>query len=1041
MARRVSFPTANRGTYGVLAALALALVWSCGSNDPPPPPPNTTPSTVTVASGNNQTAVAGSAVGTAPSVTVRNSDGAALAGVSVTFAVASGGGSVSGAAATTDAQGVATVGDWTLGTTAGANTMTATVGTLTPTVFTATGTAGAPSALTVNAGDAQTATTGMAVPVAPAVEVRDANNNPVSGVSVDFAANNNGSVTGSPAMTDGSGVATVGSWILGDLGANTLDATVQGVSGMVTFSAMSIGIPATVTVAGGDGQSADAGTAVAIAPSAEVRDGSNNLLEGIDVTFAVTGGGGSVTGGTAVTNASGIATLGSWILGTTPGANTMDATVAGVGAPASFTATGVVGPPSQIVVVSGDAQTGTVGTALANPVVFAIQDQFGNGVQGETINLTPDGDGSVGNASPTSDANGEVSETWTLATTPSGAQALNAAAATGGVTPVAASATATSDVETTMAVDAGDGQSGVAGAAVATPPSVLVTDQYGNPVAGVSVTFTPSGDGQVTGSPATTDASGIATVGSWVLETAAGANTLDADATGLTTVTFNATGTVQVGSVVITAGDGQSATVAQTISGVITAQVLDVNTNPAASIPVTFTVTLGGGAVINATQVSDGSGFVTLPASSWTMGTVASANELQVTVDATPSIFALINATATADVPATVTILAGDDQTGGISTNLTSNPTVRALDQFGNPNVGVSVGFVPRAGSGSVGSASVAADASGDANTSWAPGQSGTNLLDVTAGSVTATFFAIASNSAYKLEVIFLSPSTISQKTAFGDAAGRWMDIITGDLTDIDFGGGFGPNACGVGGPNITGVQDDLIIFASLVAIDGPGGILGSAGPCFIRGGSSPPPDAPLTILGVMQFDTADLANLEAAGTLPDVILHEMGHVIGIGTLWNQPPLGLLNNPSLPSSPGADTHFSGANAVAAFNALPGGPWVPPTSASSVVPVENTQGGQGTRDGHWRESTFVIELMTGFIAGAGNPLSTVTIQSLLDMGYAVDINEADPYDLSTDGNPAGIRANMVQGFQLHDDILRMPLKVVDRNGRLVRIVDP
>ncbi len=288
------------------------------------------------------------------------------------------------------------------------------------------------------------------------------------------------------------------------------------------------------------------------------------------------------------------------------------------------------------------------------------------------------------------------------------------------------------------------------------------------------------------------------------------------------------------------------------------------------------------------------------------------------------------------------------------------------------------------------------------------------------------------------MEVIFLTPATITQKTAFGDAAGRWMDIITGDLGDINFGSGQGANACGVGDPNITGIKDDLIVFVSLVAIDGPGGILGGAGPCFIRTVT----DAPLTVVGVMQFDTADLPNLEAAGTLGDVILHEMAHAIGYGTLWNRAPLSLLNNPSLPSSPGADTYFSGANAVAAFNALPGGPWVPPTSASSVVPVENTQGGQGTRDVHWRESTFVTELLTGFISAAGNPLSAVTIQSLLDMGYVVDINQADPYNLSTDGNPTGLRANArAQGVHLKDDILRIPIKLIDPNGRVVGVVNP
>ena len=45
------------------------------------------------------------------------------------------------------------------------------------------------------------------------------------------------------------------------------------------------------------------------------------------------------------------------------------------------------------------------------------------------------------------------------------------------------------------------------------------------------------------------------------------------------------------------------------------------------------------------------------------------------------------------------------------------------------------------------------------------------------------------------------------------------------------------------------------------------------------------------------------------------------------------------------------------------------------TGGASVPVENTQGGQGTQDSHWRETIFVAELMTGFLdAGVTNPLS-------------------------------------------------------------------
>src|SRR5206468_4913919 len=83
---------------------------------------------------------------------------------------------------------------------------------------------------------------------------------------------------------------------------------------------------------------------------------------------------------------------------------------------------------------------------------------------------------------------------------------------------------------------------------------------------------------------------------------------------------------------------------------------------------------------------------------------------------------------------------------------------------------------------------------------------------------------------------------------------------------------------------------DDLVIFAVLDSIDGPGKILGQAGPCFIR------LPGYLPLIGVMRFDTADVANLESAGQFDEVILHEMGHVLGFGTIWG--PLGLLADPA-----------------------------------------------------------------------------------------------------------------------------------------------
>src|SRR2546426_2324391 len=116
---------------------------------------------------------------------------------------------------------------------------------------------------------------------------------------------------------------------------------------------------------------------------------------------------------------------------------------------------------------------------------------------------------------------------------------------------------------TQIAVNAGNNQTQPAGTAVPIPPSVIVKDAKGNPVAGVAVTFAPA-NGGITGASQITNASGIAAVGSWTLATTAGPNTLTATSTGLagSPVTFGATGTAgDAGSIAANAPNGQSAPV------------------------------------------------------------------------------------------------------------------------------------------------------------------------------------------------------------------------------------------------------------------------------------------------------------------------------------------------------------------------------------------------------------------------------------------------------------------------------------------------
>ncbi len=136
--------TVSRASLPLLVAASL-LASACGggASSPNPPPPPPTPGNLAKQAGDNQTAEPGQPVPVPPAVRVTTATGAAVSGVVVTFAVASGGGSITGATPTTGTDGVATVGSWTLGDAEGANTLTASIAGSgipgNPATFTATG--------------------------------------------------------------------------------------------------------------------------------------------------------------------------------------------------------------------------------------------------------------------------------------------------------------------------------------------------------------------------------------------------------------------------------------------------------------------------------------------------------------------------------------------------------------------------------------------------------------------------------------------------------------------------------------------------------------------------------------------------------------------------------------------------------------------------------------------------------------------------------------------------------------------------------------
>jgi hypothetical protein len=309
--------------------------------------------TLVIQAGNNQTGTVGQALSTLPQVLVRNPSNAPLSGITVNWAIASGGGTINSsttATSVTNASGLATPpSSWVLGSTSGTQTLSATVSGITTipqtVTFAATANPGAPATLTKSAGDNQSGPAGSPVATVPAVLVRDSFNNPVPNVTVTFSVTSGGgSVSGASATTNSSGIASPTSWTLGTTpGTNTLNASVSGLT-PVTFTATGTVAPATMNANNATTQTAPAGTQTSVPPSVIVRSGSGAGVAGVTVTFTITAGGGSIIGpNTVVTNSSGVATVGGWTLGSTPGTNTMTASIPQTGVtgnPVTFTATG-----------------------------------------------------------------------------------------------------------------------------------------------------------------------------------------------------------------------------------------------------------------------------------------------------------------------------------------------------------------------------------------------------------------------------------------------------------------------------------------------------------------------------------------------------------------------------------------------------------------------------------------------------------------------------------------------------------------------------
>jgi hypothetical protein len=324
----------------------LVLGWACGGSDLAlPPGPQTQ---LQVIAGDDQVGLPGQRLDDPLVVRLLDPDGVGIPNRTVVWVVNAGGGTVSPTTGMTDAEGFA-LAEWVLGASAGPNRVEAQVPGIGSVTFSAVSTDdGRPpgpsadaSSLSASPSSIQAGSGSSTV----TVTVRDENGDPISGATVTLEATGEGvTLTQPSAVTTEAGVAT-GTLASSSPGSKVVSAVVNGSVRLTETATVTVTeAPAEglrMVIHEGDGQSAPTGSSVPTRPAVRVTTDGGDPVSGVQVTFRVTSGGGSVAGTVQTTDANGVARVGDWILGPAPGTNTLEASSDEVGgSPVTFTAEG-----------------------------------------------------------------------------------------------------------------------------------------------------------------------------------------------------------------------------------------------------------------------------------------------------------------------------------------------------------------------------------------------------------------------------------------------------------------------------------------------------------------------------------------------------------------------------------------------------------------------------------------------------------------------------------------------------------------------------
>lgn len=624
-----------------------------------------------------------------------------LPGIQVNFTGA--GMQLSAASATTDAGGEASVEVQKLPQLAGPAQVVASVSGVSglSTTFDLTAHAGPAHSLTRLTGDYQMVEPGEIAPVPLRLLVKDKFGNPSPDQAIEFFTVPagaglflyGGDTTGvNPGMptSDENGEVTVQWKVPNAINLYTARARIPGdpvQANWVNFQVDVVaGAPAEIVFHQGQGGSATVGGSIAI--EIEVRDQGGNSLDAVPVSFSLAAGthDAAVVSADPQTNATGRATA-TVEVGTV--ATTLQLTVvAGGNVSETIDLEVLPGPADELVLVSGDNQTGTVGAALAAPIVVRVVDAYDNPIANQTVVFQPQnpGEGSFDPASVDTGANGEAESVWTLHTV---AGPYQATISSGSLAPVIVTATAEPGDVAALAKSAGDGAEETVGGQVAI--EVEARDAHGNLVDGVEVAFAVTSGDATLAQPSVTTSGGGKAANTVTFGTTAGAVEVTATANGVV-ATFGLVAKADVAdAIAVESGDGQSGFVGVELADDLVVRVTDQHGNPVENEMVTFASADGTPNPVSVATDANGRASTRFTPDVTGPITVSATIASGTTTQADFTVTGL-------EPPASIEVVAGDLQRINPGEAFANPVVVRVLDANSDPVEGASVTFAAAGG-------------------------------------------------------------------------------------------------------------------------------------------------------------------------------------------------------------------------------------------------------------------------------------------------------------------------------------------------------